>query len=107
MERGTPVSDIPRVNFLSVNSVWSRKDEEYIPDFCLVSKRHLSEAEHQLFKFHFLMGADWRICCRRLKMDKGNFFHMVYRIEQRLGRVYRELEPYALFLLDSTGPERR
>jgi hypothetical protein len=25
---------------------------------------------------------------------------MVYRIEQRLGRVYRELEPYALFPLD-------
>jgi hypothetical protein len=46
------------------------------------------------------MGAEWRLCCRRLKIDKGNFFHMVYRIEQRLGRVYRELEPYALFPLD-------
>jgi hypothetical protein len=30
-------------------------------------------------------------------MDRGNFFHAVYRIEQKLGRVFRELEPYALF----------
>jgi len=79
---------------------WSRKDEEYIADFCLVSKRSLDKDEFQVFKFHFLMDAEWRLCCRRLKIDKGNFFHMVYRIEQRLGRVYRELEPYALFPLD-------
>jgi len=79
---------------------WSRKDEEYIADFCLVSKRALDESEYQVFKYHFLMGADWRLCCRRLKMDKGNFFHTIYRIEQHLGRTYRELEPYALFPLD-------
>ncbi len=79
---------------------WSRKEEEYIADFCLVSKRSLEKDEYEVFKFHFLMGADWRLCCRRLKIDKGSFFHMVYRIEQKLGRVYRELEPYALFPLD-------
>ncbi|MCC6342243.1 MAG: hypothetical protein IT166_08595 [Bryobacterales bacterium] len=33
-------------------------------------------------------------------MDRGNFFHAVYRIEQTLGRTFRELRPYALFPLD-------
>ena len=33
-------------------------------------------------------------------MDRGNFFHAVYRIEQKLGKVFRELKPYALFPLD-------
>lgn len=33
-------------------------------------------------------------------MDRGNFFHEVYRIQQKLGRIYRELEPYSLFPLD-------
>jgi len=47
-----------------------------------------------------LLGADWKLCCRRLKMDRGNFFHTLYRIQQKLGRVFRELEPYALFPLD-------
>ena len=81
-------------------TVWGRRDEEYIADFCLVSKRVLEESEYKLFRFHFLLGADWRLCCRQLKMDRGNFFHEIYRIQQKLGRVYRELEPYPLYPLD-------
>jgi hypothetical protein len=76
------------------------KDEEFVADFCLVSKRALEEPEYLLFKYHFLLGADWRLCCRRLGMDRGSFFHQLYRIEQKLGRVYRELRPHALFPLD-------
>jgi hypothetical protein len=81
-------------------TVWGRKDEEYIADFCLVSKRYLDETEYRLFRFHFLLGADWRLCCRQLKMEKGIFFHSVYRIQQKLGRAFRELTPYPLFPLD-------
>ena len=69
-------------------------------DFCLVAKRTLSESEHNVFKFHFLLGADWKLCCNKLGMDRGTFFHAVYRIEQKLGRTYRELEPYPLFPVD-------
>ena len=78
---------------------WGRKDEEYVADFCLVSRRALDEFEYRLFKYHFLLGADWRLCTRQLHIDRGNFFHSVYRIEQRLGRVFRELRPYALYPL--------
>jgi hypothetical protein len=80
--------------------LWGRKDEEYIADFTLVSKRELTAAEYQLFKFHFLLGADWKLCCRKLKVDRGTFFHAVYRVQQKLGRVFRELEPYGLYPLD-------
>ena len=80
--------------------VWGRKDEEYIADFYLVTRRNLSEQEWQVFNYHFLLGADWKLCCSKLKMDKGSFFHMVYRIQHRLGRVFREIEPYPLFPLD-------
>lgn len=79
---------------------WGRKDEEYCADFCLVSQRILNDLEYRVFKFHFLLGADWKLCCRRLRVDRGNFFHCVYRIEQKLGRVFRELQPYGLFPLD-------
>lgn len=79
---------------------WGRKDEEYTADFYLVSKRHLNEVEWRIFRFHFLLGADWKLCCQRLEMDRGTFFHAVYRIEQNLGRVFRELEPYPLYPLD-------
>lgn len=87
---------------------WGRKAEEFSADFCLVSKRVLTESEYGIFKFHFLLGADWKLCCRQLKMDRGNFFHAVYRIEQKLGRVFRELEPYGLFPIDDYmhGPSK-
>lgn len=79
---------------------YGRKTEEYMADFCLVSKRYLDEFEYKVFRFHFLLGADWKLCCRQMHIDRGTFFHAVYRIEQRLGRVFRELEPYSLFPLD-------
>ena len=89
-------------------STWGRKDEEYIADFCLVSRRVLEDSEHRLFRYHFLLGADWKLCTLKLNLDRGNFFHAVYRIEQKLGKAFRELEPYALFPLDEyfSGPSR-
>jgi hypothetical protein len=80
--------------------VWGRRDEEYAADFTLVSKRMLTDYEHMIFRFHFLLGADWKLCCRRLKMDRGTFFHTIYKIQEKLGRAYKELQPYALFPLD-------
>jgi hypothetical protein len=72
-------------------AVWGRKDEEYIADFCLISRHNLDDFEYKIFRFHFILGADWRLCCRQLKMDKGVFFHAVYRIQQKLGRAFREV----------------
>ena len=87
---------------------WGRKDEEYIADFCLVSRRTLDDAEYKIFKYHFLLGADWKLCTRKLNIDRGTFFHAVYRIEQKLGRAFRELEPYGLYPLQDYfhGPRR-
>ena len=81
-------------------SVWGLKNEEYMADFILVSRRTLEEYEYVVFKYHFLLGADWNLCCKKLKLDRGEFFHEVYRIQQKLGRTFRELEPHALFPLD-------
>ncbi len=77
--------------------VYGRKIEEYMADVCLIAKRTLSEEEHQAFRFHFLLGADWKLCAKRLNLNRGNFYHMVYRIEEKLGRAFAELEPYPLY----------
>jgi len=66
-------------------------------DFCLVAKRTLDRDEHRVFRFHFLLGADWKLCCRQLPMDRGTFFHCVYRIEKKLGRIFAELKPYPFY----------
>ena len=79
---------------------YSRKIEDYMADFILVSRRTLDEFDNKVFRFHFLLGADWKLCCRRLGVDRGTFFHAIYRIEHLLGRTFRELEPYGLYPLD-------
>jgi len=89
---------------------WGRKDEEYIADFTAIAKRVLDEVEYRIFRFHFLLGADWRLCTRQLKLDRGSFFHVVYRIENKMGRTLRELEPYSLFPVDeyfNASPRQR
>ncbi|MGI8741740.1 MAG: hypothetical protein ACR2NN_04055 [Bryobacteraceae bacterium] len=35
-----------------------------------------------------------------MNIDRGAFFHNVYRLQQKLGRVFRELQPYALYPLN-------
>lgn len=75
------------------------RNEEYLADFILVSKRVLGEdtPAYRLFQYHLLLGADWKLCTRKLGMNRGEFFHEIYRIQQKLGRAFRELEPHALF----------
>ena len=78
---------------------WGRKEEEYMADFILVSKRILDEDEQRLFRYRFLLGCDWRLYEHRFGIDRGTYFNMVYRIMKKLGRAYAELEPYPLYPL--------
>jgi hypothetical protein len=76
---------------------FSRKREEFMADFCLISQRTLDEYEHRVFRYHFLLGAEWRMCARRLNLDRGNYFHVLYRVEAKLGRAFAEVEPYPIY----------
>lgn len=81
---------------------YSMPDLEYSADFVLLAKRHLTNAtERAIFQLHFMEERDWRDCCRRLDMERGAFYHAVYRIEQRMGRVYAETQPYPLFPMEN------
>lgn len=81
-------------------AVWGLKNEEFIADFCLLSRRALTDEQYKIFTLHFLLGAEWKLCCQRFHIDRGEFFHEVYRIEQRLGRVFAETAPYSLWPVD-------
>lgn len=100
IDRGRHVSQasLERIGSGPANrAAWSRKDEEFIADFELVSRRYLDDWHHRVFRYFFILRADWKLCARRLGIDRGNFFHAVYRVEERLGKVFSDLEPYALF----------
>lgn len=81
---------------------WGHPNQEYIADFCLLGRRALQdhEREYKVFQFHFLLGADWKVCTRKMGIDRGTFFHALYRVEEQLGRAFVETRPYGLFPLD-------
>ena len=76
------------------------KHLEYCADFELVARRELDAGDYRIFRLHFVDGMDWAHCAAQLNLSKGNFFHAVYRVEERLGRCFRELRPYGLWPLD-------
>lgn len=78
---------------------WGRKDEEYIADFLRMSERTLTAEEHRVFRYRYLLGADWRLCARKMDMDRGAFFFALYRIQTQLGQAFAETKPYGLFPL--------
>ena len=78
---------------------YERAVEDYIADFTLVARRSLDEYHYRIFRYHYLLGADFRLCCARLDLKRGEFFNAVYAIQHKLGLVYSSLKPYALYPL--------
>jgi hypothetical protein len=85
----------------SSSKAYGRVDEEFVADFCLLGKRHLTPEEYLVFKYYFLLGADWKLVSRQLKFEnQRSFFNIVSHIEAKLGRLFREVQPFSLFPLD-------
>lgn len=73
-----------------------RKAEEFTADVWLCAKRTLTPRQWNIFRRHHIGAEEWH----QFGMDKGTFFHEVYRLEQKLGHVFREQKPFPLFPID-------
>jgi len=86
------------------------KQAEFAADVILVVRRSLDAWHQEVFRAHYLGGLDWRACLRVLtrfaahrhgegcpKVDRGNYFHSIYRLQLILGRAFVGLEPHCLF----------
>jgi hypothetical protein len=80
--------------------LFSRKREEFMADFCLIAQRELTEEEYRVFRYFFLLRADSRLCSRYIGLDRGSWYHAIYRIEMKLGRRFAEMKPYPLYPID-------
>jgi hypothetical protein len=78
---------------------FGRRHEEFIADFELIARRTLDDLHHRLFRLHVLGGYEAKTCCRTLHIERGNFFHALYRLQEQLGKAFAETQPYCLFPL--------
>jgi hypothetical protein len=92
---------------------WSVPGIEFSVDFervaWLALRKRRPSYPHiaELFRLHYLEGWDWRQCCLRLRMSKGDFFHAAYIAEEAVGRACRELRPYSLYPVEDYMYPRR
>ena len=79
----------------------TRIDSEYCADFEGVAMRALPTPEMQdVFRYHFLAGGDWKFCVARMDVDKGRFFHLVYKVQELIGLRCATVQPHRLYPLD-------
>jgi len=76
---------------------WSRPLEEFRADVERLAAAALDETERTIWREYHVAGKEWREVAPRVGLERGNFYHAVYRIEKKLGRVFAELKPYPLW----------
>lgn len=71
---------------------------EYVSDVYNTARRALLDpVDWDMWRYHCLGGHPWYECCPGLGLNRGNFYHRLYDIEARMGRIFLELAPYPLF----------
>lgn len=81
----------------SYGRCFARLGEEFLADVEFTAMRVLSCIELGVFRRHYLLGLDCTVCCAKLGIDKGEFFHHAYRIQKALGREFATMNPFPLY----------
>jgi hypothetical protein len=87
--------------------VASFKRAEYAADFLMLARRVLADrpVERAVFEAYHVDNLEWRIAVPRVNhllrpprpLNRGSFFHAVYRAEGLLGRAIVDCRPYSFF----------
>ncbi len=88
------------VAFNTSRRVYGFKDQEFLADFISITRRTLNEIEFRIFSSYYLNNIDYQQLCIRHRLSKGNFFHLVYRIQMKLGQAFRSTKPYPIYPVD-------
>jgi hypothetical protein len=59
--------------------------------------RALDRFQYQLFRFHYILGADVALCCRRFHLTRDAFVDAIDRIKVIVGQAFMETEPFGLY----------
>jgi DNA-directed RNA polymerase specialized sigma24 family protein len=67
---------------------------EFVADVQQLAWNCLDPLERRVFQLHLLDGRQQPECSRRLRMDRGNFYHAKYRVEQKVGQAFLDAGLY-------------
>lgn len=95
---GVTLEHLPRGLHGGPRFYYSRADEEFAAAFGIAGMRALGGDERLrgVFRLHVLEEREWTGCVKRLRIDRGSFWHYVYRVQELAGRSYRDEGLYPL-----------
>jgi len=73
------------------------RHRDYAADFCLVSRRVLSERQYEIFCSRYLIRLGETECCARLSLLRSELSRECKQIEETLGLTFAGLKPHPLF----------
>lgn len=74
------------------NLQYVRNEEDFIVDFELAARRHLSPEDFSLFKLSVVQGLDWIYCARKHRLSPEEARAASLRIQESFGCVIHELQ---------------
>jgi hypothetical protein len=80
-------------------AAYARPHEDFAADFSIIARRTLLPVEWNILNLHLIGGRQWREVAPMVGLDRGQFFHAVYRVQHKLGKAFRETRPYGLWPL--------
>lgn len=80
---------------------YQRPLEDFVADAFLIARRTLKNRnEWRVFQYAMLDDEPFEPMMRRTGLDRGNYFHLYYRVQVRLGKAWAETRPFGLWPLD-------
>lgn len=73
---------------------------EFQADFLNCAKRNLKPQEHELFRLYYVQRIPWKLAAVKLGVNHGQFWHLVYAVQEKLGEAAVTQQPYGLFPID-------
>lgn len=67
---------------------WSWPRLELCADVERIARKHLTPVEWKVFRLNSLEGWDWHTGVRQTGLNKGDYFHAIYRIQAKLGAAF-------------------
>lgn len=68
-------------------SALGSRNREFSARFIELSQYTLSAFEYRLFNYHFLLGANSVLCCRKMNIDLNTFSETVRQLQEKVGKA--------------------
>ncbi len=70
---------------------------EFLADFDIAARKCLAKEDLLILEHHFIQRGEWKRGLALTKLNRGDYYHRVYAVAERMGGYLATLKPFALY----------